>query len=155
MTITITQCPDPHVDLLEQFKQYASVPDNTRDAMLTKTLKRAMLSVQEYSDVAMLPCRIMLTVLDVKPGERIKLYQGGQSVLSVTDEDGHDVEYVQEGGAIVIRDFHKALMVVYDNKVVLPAAEPLLPVVWQLATAIYDGEDAKVQASILRTSYSI
>lgn len=157
MDIKIIKCDGPQPDHLEQFKQYASVPDDSRDGVLMKMLKRAMLEVQEFSDIAMLPCRIEMTLTDVRPGDFVKLYQGGKTVVSVTDAtDGEqEVGYEQMLNGIFFRTCHQAVTVVYENQVVIPEAEKLQPLCWELATAIYDGEDAKVQGSILKKTYGL
>ena len=149
----IIECGEPQADHLEQFKQYASVPDDGRDGVLQKMLKRAMLAVQEHSDTAILPCKIELVIDNVQPGETVRLYQGGAEVLSVQDQDGNEVAYDSEAGQLRIHQRCKALVVVYRNSVNVPEAEALQPVIWQLATAIYDGEDPKMQASILKSTY--
>lgn len=154
MAKQLISCGSPTSDHLEQFKQYASVPDNTRDAMLMKVLKQAMIAVQEHSNVAMLPCTFKLTLHDVEAGEPIRLYEGGSEVSSVVDENGDAVEYTQEGDRIILGAAQAMVTVTYSNEVIVPRSETLMPVVWQLATAIYDGEDAKVQASILLTTHS-
>ena len=116
-------------------------------------LKRAMLAVQEHSDTALLPCKFELTITDVKPEDRIRLYQGGKTITRAEDQDGQPVEYTQVGNSIRVSRRCATLVVVYANEVNIPEAEKLQPVIWQLATAIYDGEDPKVQASILKTTY--
>lgn len=153
--VRIIESGEPQTDHLEQFKQYASVPDDSRDGVLQKMLKRAMLAVQEHSDTALLPCKFELTITDVKPEDRVHLYQGGKTVTRAEDQDGQPVEFVQEGSSLRIRRCCSTLVVVYENEVNIPEAEKLQPVVWQLATAIYDGEDPKVQASILKTTYGL
>lgn len=153
--VRIIESGEPQTDHLEQFKQYASVPDDSRDGVLQKMLKRAMLAVQEHSDTALLPCKFELTITDVKPEDRVRLYQGGKTVTRAEDQDGQPVEFVQEGSSLCIRRCCSTLVVVYENEVNIPEAEKLQPVVWQLATAIYDGEDPKVQASILKTTYGL
>ena len=156
--VRILECKDPLADHLEQFKQYASVPDDSRDGILQKMLKRAMLAVQESSNVAMLPCKIEVMLAPVWPGDTIRLYQGGKTIISVKDSQGEDLAYAREGDVIKILETHKAwstAVVVYQNEVIVPEAEKLQPVVWQLATAIYDGEDASVQNAILRQTYGM
>lgn len=157
MNIRVIQCDGPQPDHLEQFKQYASVPDDSRDGVLMKTLKRAMLSVQEFSDTAMLPCRIEMDLADVRPGDYVKLYQGGRTVVSVIDakDATREVEYEEVLTGILFHTGHRAVRVVYENQVNIPEAEKLQPVCWELATAIYDGEDAKVQGSILKKTYGL
>lgn len=156
--VRILQCNDPLADHLEQFKQYASVPDDSRDGILLKMLKRAMLAVQESSNVAMLPCKLEVMLAPVWPGDTIRLYQGGKTILSVKDSQGEDLTYAREGDIIKILETPKTwstAVVVYQNEVIVPEAEKLQPVVWQLATAIYDGEDASVQNAILRQTYGM
>ena len=156
--VRILECKDPLADHLEQFKQYASVPDDSRDGILQKMLKRAMLAVQESSNIALLPCKLEVMVTPVWPGDAIRLYQGGKTVLSVKDTEGEDLAYAREGDVIKILETHKAwstAVVVYQNEVIVPEAEKLQPVVWQLATAIYDGEDTSVQNAILRQTYGM
>lgn len=153
--LRIIESGEPQTDHLEQFKQYASVPDDSRDGVLQKMLKRAMLAVQEHSDTALLPCKFELTITDVKPEEPVSLYQGGKTVLRAEDKNGETVEYTQAGNSIRVSRRCATLVVVYQNEVNIPEAEKLQPVIWQLATAIYDGEDPKVQASILKTTYGL
>ena len=155
MTVILKECAEPLADHLEQYKQYASVPDDSRDGILQKLLKTAMLAVQEFSDTAMLPCTLELTANDVKKGEAIRLFQGGTEVLSVVDEDGNPVEYQREAGRIRTLKGCRALVVTYKNTVNPPQAEKLLPISWELATAIYDGEDTKVQGAILKKTYGL
>ena len=153
--IRIISAGEPLYDHLEQFKMYASVPDGSRDGMLLKILKRAMLTVQEYADKALLPCTLELTAYDVEAGDPVRLYQGGTEVLSAENQDGESVEFTQEGNRLRIQSCCKALVVVYRNSVNIPEAEALQPVCWELATAIYDGEDAKVQGDILKKTYGM
>lgn len=151
--VRIIEAADPLGDHLDQFKMYASVPDHSRDGMLLKILKRAMLTVQEFADVAILPCTIELTEHDVQPGDCIPLYQGGSLVTSVVDGDGQSVEYLAQKDRIVVSQKASTVVVTYTNDVVIPDAEKLQPVCWELATAIYDGEDADQQAAILKKIY--
>lgn len=153
MELRITECTGPLADHLEQFKQYASIPDDSRDGVLLKMLKDAMLSVQEYSDTALLPCSFELVVYNVKYYQDIRLYQGGKTVISVKDGDGNDLEYSRIGNRLRMKQASAVVTVKYSNEINIAEAEKLQPIVWQLATAIYDGEDAKAQAAILRTAY--
>ena len=152
-TVRIISTELPLHDHLEQFKMYASVPDNSQDGMLLHILKRAMLEVQAYADVAMLPCTIVLTAHDVVAGEVIPLYQGGNAVTSAVDREGNDVDYTLDGNRIIINQSASSVTVTYTNAVTVPEADKLQPVCWELATAIYDGEEASRQASILKKCY--
>jgi len=143
----------PTLNMREQFKQYASVPDNSRDALLENCLMRALLAVQASADIALLPCTLKLTVDDVAPGESFRLYQGGASIVSVQTEAGNITDYVFDGGRISLRKKAQRLDVTYTNEVILPEAEKLMPVVWQYATALYDGETPETLNTILKQVY--
>ena len=54
------------------FKSYMHITGTTNDTALTDVLKQATIRIQEYADVALLPCTIELE----GEGEIIKLYQG-------------------------------------------------------------------------------
>ena len=152
-TVRIISAEAPLGDHLEQFKMYASVPDDSLNGLLLNILKRAMLEVQAYADVALLPCTLVLTAHDVEAGEAIRLYQGGVAVTSVVDRDGNDVDYTLDGDRIIINRSASSVTVTYTNEVTVPDADKLQPVCWELATAIYDGEEASRQASILKKCY--
>ena len=143
----------PTSDQLEQFKAYASVPDCSRDWMLQAILKRAMLQVQEYTDKAMLSCTLRLTAYDVRHGDSLPLYQGGKTVSGALDPEGNAVEYSLDGGRIIFKGGATSVAVTYANEVSEAEVDKLMPVCWELATAIYDGEDASVQAAILAKTY--
>lgn len=151
--LRIISAEQPTAQQLEQFKAYASVPDCSRDGMLATILKRAMLQVQEYADKAILPCTIELTAYDVEPGDVIPLYQGGRTISAALDAEGNAVDCTLESGRIIVGGYASSLTVIYSNEVTGPEAERLMPVCWELATAIYDGEDAPAQASILAKTY--
>lgn len=144
---------EPTAEQLEQFKRYASIPDCSQDAVLMKILKRAMLAVQDFSDTAMLACTLRLVVWPVAQGELIRLYQGGDTVLRVLDPNDRYMDYVKTKGCIIVKEAADVVTVEYQNAVDPAAAEELLPVVWELATAIYDGEDTTAQAAILAKTY--
>ena len=155
MTIKLKESAEPLADHLEQYKQSASIPDDSRDGILQKLLKTAMLAVQEFSDQAILPCTIEVDVNDVRKGDTVRLYQGGTDVLAVVDQDGEPVEYRKEVGQIRVLQSCPGLVLTYTNTVNVAEAERLLPICWELATAIYDGEDTKVQGSILKKTYGM
>jgi len=151
--VRIISAEYPLYEHLEQLKMYASVPDDSVDGMLRDILKRAMLMVQEYADVALLPCTLQLTAHDLKPGDAITLYQGGKTVVSAVDREGNDVAYTLDVDRIIVEQYATSVTVTYTNEVIVPDADKLKPVWWELATAIYDGEEADRQASILKKCY--
>lgn len=151
--IRIISAAQPTAEQLEMFKAYASVPDCSRDAMLQAILKRAMLQVQEYADTALLPCSFELTAYDVQPGDSIPLYQGGRTITAALDQEGNAVDFNLDRGRIIFTGAAASVTVDYTNEVNTPDADKLMPVCWELATSIYDGEDAPVQAAILAKTY--
>lgn len=152
-TLRVILSADPTAEQLEKFKRYASIPDCSQDAVLQKILKRAMLAVQDFSDTALLNCSLRLVVMPVARGELIRLYQGGETVLRAVDPYNRPVEYTRRGNCIHVNQPADVVTVDYQNTVDPAAAEELMPVVWELATAIYDGEDTTAQAAILAKTY--
>ena len=58
--------------MLEDLKQYASIPDDSRDAMLTRILRNAALRVQEYADRPFLETTVKVTAV-VKKSSRMEV----------------------------------------------------------------------------------
>ena len=148
--VRIITAGDPTDQQFAKFKQYASVPDCSTDALLFGILKKAMLDVQEFSDKGVLPCTIELTAYNVRVGDEIQLYQGGKTVTSIVDEDGDSVYYAMTGSKVRVSQNAAVLTITYANRVLPAEVGKMLPVCFELATAIYDGEESDKQASILK-----
>lgn len=134
---------------LEQFKQYASVPDDSRDALLASLLKAAVLKVQEYADTALSVCTYRVTA-PVPASGIVRLYVGGGNVTECVDADGDFVRYDPLPGARVqtfLRTGYVAIT--YETTPNGGDRERLLPTVFRYATALYDGEDPGVLNRIL------
>lgn len=153
INVQVIQSTDPHADQLEKLRQYASVPNDQRDALLMGCLKKALLTIQAHTDTALLHCTIRMTVPDVKRGESFKLYQGGRRILSVKDQDGNQPLFSQDEDRITIKQACQRVIVTYENEVLPAEALKLEPTAWQYATALYDGEDAATLADILKQTY--
>lgn len=153
INVQVIQSTDPHADQLEKLRQYASVPNDQRDALLMGCLKKALLTIQAHTDTALLHCTIRMTVPDVKRGESFKLYQGGRRILSVKDQDGNQPLFCQDEDRITIKQACQRVIVTYENEVLPAEALKLEPTAWQYATALYDGEDAATLADILKQTY--
>ena len=152
-TLRVTFSSDPTAEQLEKFKRYASVPDCSQDAILMRILKRAMLAVQDFSDTALLRCTFRMVVMNVSRGELARLYQGGDTILRAFDQYNRPVDFTRMPGCIYFDQPAHVVTVEYQNSVDPAEVEKLLPVVWELATAIYDGEDTTAQAAILAKTY--
>ncbi|MBQ3812882.1 MAG: hypothetical protein II841_04880 [Bacteroidales bacterium] len=139
------------LSLLEEFKQYAAVPDGSRDAMLTGLLTTALLRVQEYADTALLACTAK-QVLDV-PEETgvIRLYLGGGDVESLTTtNDGNSVPYDPlTGGKLNVFVRGCEVEIVFKTRPNPGDLERVKATVLRYATGLYDGEDAGTLGSIL------
>ena len=137
--------------LLEQFKQYASVPDDSRDALLVSLLRTALLRVQESADRALLSCTVRQTCLVPEATGKIRLYLGGGEIVSITGDWREPVPFDPLPGPYVqtyVRG--KAVEVVFTTDPKEADRAELMPTVFRYATALYDGEDAAVLASILK-----
>ena len=136
---------------LEAFKQYASVPDDGRDALLLGLLRSAIYRVQEYADRALLKCRVRQTgEADAKTGQ-IRLYLGGGEVVSVAyDYGGEEAPYTQNADDLLtVQARGSAVSVIFDTKPLRSWREEAQPTVFKLATAMYDGEDTATCNAIL------
>lgn len=136
--------------LLEEFKQYASVPDDSRDALLVSLLRTAMLRVQESADRALLPCTVRQTSAVPEATGRLRLYLGGGTILSITGAWRQSVPFDPLPGPYV-QTFVRGQVVeiTFTTEPKETDRQLLLPYVFRYATALYDGEDAATLASIL------
>lgn len=145
ISITKPVCPD----WLEAFKQYASVPDDGRDALLNRLLRSALLRVQEYADRAVVGTNLRLTI-EVPQDGIVTLYEGGGDVTSVTDEMGGEIDYDPLPGHRLQLNARRGRAVIeYTTHPLEGDTEYLMPTVYRYATALYDGEDQKVLDAIL------
>jgi|GEM_PF-3227108 len=133
--------------LLEQFKQYASVPDDSRDALLESLLRSSILLVQEFADKAIVPTTIRQTARVPEGSGIIRLYQGGGDILSVT-VNGEDASFDPlPGGRVQLYVRSGEAQVTYTT--VPEDLTKILPTVFRYATALYDGEEGDTLKKIL------
>lgn len=125
--------------LLPQLKRYAGAVDDTQDAILQQMLTTAALEIQEHADVSILPCELELHV-DRNTSRDIRLYQTPAEVLSVTSADGAGVDYTTEGRYVRTAGVLPSLVVNYTTEPREAEYGRLLPLVFQYATALYDGQ---------------
>ena len=138
-------------NLLGQLKQYASVPDDSRDALLDDLLVNAVQRVQEFADKALAVTTVRLTA--TVPGSGVvRLYMGGGTVTACTTDDGEGVDFtLLPGGRLrpAIRA-GRTVQVTYTTTPNSGDRHALLPVVLRYATALYDGEDGDTLNNILK-----
>ena len=151
-TLQIIENNDPLPGVwLEPFKQYASVPDDSRDALLESLLKSAILRVQEYADRALLVCRVRQTGAPDAETGLFRLYLGGGEEVSVALADsGETASYTQKTANLLAVPVYGAPVVVEFTTVKDQAwREQAKPTVFRYATALYDGEPVEALNAIL------
>lgn len=129
------------------FKAYASVADESQDALLESLLLRSVLRVQEMADRTILGCRFRLAENEVEDGV-IRLYQSVKSIDRVTDGEGNEIRYTRANRTLSC-GVVDAVVVEYTTEATAGNVDELLPVVYQYATALYDGQDSRTLAAIL------
>ena len=135
---------------LEQFKQYASVPDDSRDALLASLLKAAVVKVQEFADTALAACTYRVTAAVPASGV-VRLYMGGGDVTGCVDADGDFVRFDPLPGARVQTFLRTGYVsITYQTAPNEGDRERLLPTVFRYGTALYDGEESDVLNQILK-----
>lgn len=147
ITLNIIESSRPSAEWLEGLKAYASVPDASQDSLLESLLLRACMRVQEMADRSLLACTLRLEEDEVE-NSVVRLYQTIAEVLTVTDGEGNALTWAKASRTVSVG--------AADHVVVTYRTEPrdgdiaeLLPVVYQYATALYDGEDPRTLANIL------
>lgn len=138
--LNLISSDDIRCDWLQELKRYASVPDDSQDALLRSLMKRAALVVQEYADSSLLACSFRLDVTD-NGGSRIRLYQTVSGVTSVTDGNGGSLGYSLSGGCVSLSVPAETVSITYDTAPDEAEIGRLLPVAIRYATALYDGQD--------------
>ena len=134
---------------LEQFKQYASVPDDSRDALLAGLLKSAVLKVQEFADTALAVCTYRVTAAVPASGV-VRLHMGGGDIVGLEDENGEQVRFDPlPGGRVQTFIRTGTVKVTYETVPNDGDRDRYLPTVFRYGTALYDGEDADTLKKIL------
>lgn len=146
VTLNIIERAEIPAGWLQQFKAYAAVADAAQDDLLGALLLRAVLRVQEMADRSLLACTFELREDDVEDN-LVRLYQTVSEVVSVSTPVGHRVYWEHRSNGLRVYD--DSVVVVYNTEPREGDIHDLMPVVFQYATALYDGQDTKTLASIL------
>lgn len=137
-------------NLLGQLKQYASVPDDSRDALLDTLLRTAVQRVQEYADKALAVTTLRLTARVPEGTGILRLYQGGGDVTACKTDSGEEVPFDPlPGGRLQLFVRGATVQVTYTTRPNEGDRQSLLPTVLRYATALYDGEEADALNRIL------
>lgn len=138
---------------LEQFKQYASVPDDSRDALLNSLLKAAVLKVQEFANTALAACTYRVTATVPASGV-VRLYMGGGEIVGLEDREGASVPFEPlPGGKVQLFVRTGIVRITYVTAPNEGDRERLMPTVFRYATALYDGEEQPVLNRILMETF--
>jgi len=136
--------------MLEDLKQYASIPDDSRDAMLQRILRNAALRVQEYADRPFLATQVRVTAVVPEGNGIVRLYMGGGTVTGCTDADGEFVPFDPlPGGRLQLYRRGIPVTVTYTTEPTDGDREALYHTVLRYATADYDGAETQELNSIL------
>lgn len=146
ITLNIIERAEVPAGWLQQMKDYAAVADGAQDSLLSSLLLRAVLRVQELANKSLLACTYELHEDDVEDNW-VRLYQTVSEVVSVSTPVGNRLYW--EPRSKGIRVYEDSVVVVYKTEPRDGDIEDLLPIVFQYATALYDGQDTKTLASIL------
>jgi hypothetical protein len=131
---------------LQQFKAYASVADDSQDSLLNAILTKAVMTVQQKANKSLIACTIELHEDEVEDNT-VRLYQTVSEVVTVTDGTGNAAYW--QPSARNLRVYSNEVVVEYKTEPRAGDIDDLLPVVFQYATALYDGEDSRTLANIL------
>ena len=131
---------------LEGFKAYAAISDESQDMLVSSMLTRAMLRVQEQADRSLIPCTFRLE--DDEVDGLVRLYQNIDQIVSVKDGNGQAIAWTKAGRTLSV-GMVSSVVVEYTTKASEGNVIDLLPVVYQYAAALYDGQDSRTLASIL------
>lgn len=135
--------------MLDELKQYASIPDGGNDAVLLQTLKNAALRVQEYADRPFLPTQLRVS-LTVPVSGIVSLYMGGGTIEEVVDEEGNAVEYVSMAdGRLRVGAKGKPVVITYTTEPTEADVLLLKQTVIRYATADFDGAETQELNHIL------
>ena len=131
---------------LEGFKAYAAISDESQDMLVASMLTRAMLRVQEQADRSLIPCTFRLE--DDEVDGLVRLYQNIDQIVSVKDGNGQAIAWTKAGRTLSV-GMVSSVVVEYTTQAQEGNVIDLLPVVYQYAAALYDGQDSRTLASIL------
>ena len=136
--------------MLEDLKQYASIPDDSRDAMLQRILRNAALRVQEYADRPFLETQLRVTAAVPEDTGIVRLYMGGGEIDGCVDAAGDFVPFDPlPGGRLLLYRRGIPVTVTYTTQPTDGDREALYHTVLRYATADYDGAETKELNSIL------
>ena len=148
--LDIIKCAEPMKAQLDMLKQYASVPDSSRDALLKMLLTRAMKTVQDTAGKSLLPCTLKLTVTERENDSVVvKLYHTPDEIVSVVNGNGDNIGFERRGNILTLDALAEEVTVIYTTRPDPAQADSLFAVVLQYATALYDGADTATLAQIL------
>lgn len=136
--------------MLEELKQYASVPDESRDALLNRLLRNACLRIQEYADKAILETTLRVSASIPEDTGIIRLYMGGGDVQECVDGEGNSIRFDPlPGGRLQLYRRGGEATVVYTTTPNEATREALRQTVIRYATADYDGATTQELNQIL------
>ena len=136
--------------MLEDLKQYASIPDDSRDAMLQRILRNAALRVQEYADRPFLETTLRVTAVVPEGTGIVRLYMGGGDISGCADAAGDFGRFDPlPGGRVLCYQRGIPVTITYTTQPSEGDREALYHTVLRYATADYDGAETQELNAIL------
>ncbi len=135
--MTYTQIGDITALKAESFKVWAKI-DEGNDEVVALALREAALRIQEYTNIALIPCTIMQTPTT---SSTIRMMLPIGNVLSVIDSKGNDCDFTFNRFTFDFKYSGKIekVQIEYTTAPEPAQVERMLIPVWELALAIYDG----------------
>lgn len=134
----------PTPEQVDGLREYASLPAEGNTGLLERCLIRAFLAVQEAADKSLLPCVLGVEDTEVENG-LVRLYQDVAEIKTVRVDGKTTNDYGHVGNAVRVHG--SSAIVVYSTKVYDGNLCELLPVVYEYATALFDGQTDKATLS--------
>lgn len=142
--LEVIEVAEPSQYALGGLKAYAAIATDAQDELLRSALATAFDKVQRTADVALLPGRWKVYAED--HSRVIRVYMGGR-VVSATDINGA-VSFIQSGCRVAVGT-DEAVEVEFTTEATPANYARYITVVYQYATALYDGQDDKTLNRIL------
>lgn len=126
--------------MMPQLQRYTGALDESQMPILRSCLCTAIIEVQDRSGRSIVPCEMRLEI-SYNEENIVRLYGNVASVTSVKSSSGADVPYTLCDGYIDTGEaIYESLTIDYTTGVDEGESMRLLPVVYQYAAAIYDGQ---------------
>lgn len=125
---------------LPQLQRYTGAIDESQRPILLSCLRTAIIEVQDRSGKSIAPCEMRLEI-SCNGSAFVPLYGNVSGVSAVMTPEGADVDYTLcDGGIDTGNAVYERLVIDYTTSTDEGESMRLLPVVFQYAAALFDGQ---------------